>query len=395
MIIPELKNIIIKDLHTSCRSKKYLIFYADKNFEVSETIVCLIGSLKRSMTFGDALEDFCMRQNKRFSPEEFNLLIDQFIKPIIDSKQQKRKKTFIFQKELLGSIRLSPITVRLKVLFKPILFFSLFSIALLAQVVFFLYKTSVASNHSIEICEGLFVAFLFFVSTIFHEIGHASACRYFNIGHGAIGMGIYALFPVFYADVSEAWKLKRGERVIVDVGGIYFQLLFLLPFIGYSIVCQSITINYFIIGVDMSILLNLNPFFKFDGYWICSDLLGVPNLRARVNETTYYLYKRCVGQSISTKPYLLEINHTERVVMILYYLATNAFFVYFFLYRIPLFLISSVTFFPKAFNGLINGIAGRDDFSMQLLFSLAFQLFFIYLILRQLFVLLKRLKHRL
>lgn len=47
-------------------------------------------------------------------------------------------------------------------------------------------------------------------SSLFHELGHASACKYYGIKHGGIGFGLYLNIPVLYTDVTEVWQLKRS-----------------------------------------------------------------------------------------------------------------------------------------------------------------------------------------
>ena len=58
------------------------------------------------------------------------------------------------------------------------------------------------------------------VSSLFHELGHASACKHFGIRHGGIGFGLYLNFPVLYTDVTEVWRLRRADRCIVNLGGV-------------------------------------------------------------------------------------------------------------------------------------------------------------------------------
>ena len=77
---------------------------------------------------------------------------------------------------------------------------------------------------------GLFTFIL--GSSFFHELGHASACKYFGIQHGGIGFGLYLNFPVLYTDVTEVWKLKRGQRCVVNLAGVYFQSYWLILLLG-------------------------------------------------------------------------------------------------------------------------------------------------------------------
>lgn len=124
--------------------------------------------------------------------------------------------------------------------------------------------------------SGAYLLFLF--STFAHELGHAAACRYFQIVPGPIGFTFYLIYPAFYSDVSAAWRLKRGQRVCVDIGGAYFQSLIALGFAIIYWVTGVQAFGYALFLIAFSLLFSLNPVFKFDGYWIVSDALGVTNL---------------------------------------------------------------------------------------------------------------------
>ena len=64
---------------------------------------------------------------------------------------------------------------------------------------------------------------LMVTSAAFHELGHAAACRYGGAEPGAIGVGVYLVFPVFYTDVTDSYRLGRAGRVRTDLGGLYFN----------------------------------------------------------------------------------------------------------------------------------------------------------------------------
>lgn len=129
------------------------------------------------------------------------------------------------------------------------------------------------------------IAYLIYVATlIFHELGHASATAYFGESPGPIGFTLYMIFPALYSNVTPSWKLKRWQRVVVDIGGEYFQMLALAPILWVDMLVKWPPAHIAAIMVMATSIFNLNPFFKFDGYWILSDALGVHNLmdRARV-----------------------------------------------------------------------------------------------------------------
>jgi hypothetical protein len=122
-------------------------------------------------------------------------------------------------------------------------------------------------------------------SSLFHEIGHCAAASAFGARVGRIGFGIYWVSPAFFSDVSSAWTLSRWQRVVVDCGGIYFQTLACAV---YAILAASVGSHNVQTALQTSIMVNvlsifcsLDPLMKYDGYWILSDALDIPNLRRR------------------------------------------------------------------------------------------------------------------
>ncbi len=168
-------------------------------------------------------------------------------------------------------------------LFYPALILSLFSIALIGVVHYDVTSEGIMAGK-----KDLNVPFMVFVSaiTIFmHEFGHIAACDYYKVDHGDVGFGFYLLSPVMYADVSNIWKLKRKERIVVNLGGLYIQILiaflFGILFLVFGKV-EFLALMY-MLGI-ISVCFNLNPLFRTDGYWILSDFTGVYNLRERSNQ---------------------------------------------------------------------------------------------------------------
>ena len=66
------------------------------------------------------------------------------------------------------------------------------------------------------------------LSTLFHECGHAAACRYGGARPGVIGMGFYVMWPAFFTNVTDTYRLGRAGRVRTDLGGVYFNAIFVL-----------------------------------------------------------------------------------------------------------------------------------------------------------------------
>ncbi|HEU4491117.1 MAG TPA: AAA family ATPase [Jiangellales bacterium] len=119
-------------------------------------------------------------------------------------------------------------------------------------------------------------------STLVHEIGHAAACRFGGGRPGALGMGVYIVFPAFYTDVTDAYRLDRRSRLRTDLGGIYFNAVTALGLLlayhatGFA---PLVTLAFL---VHLEAIQQLLPVIRLDGYYVLGDLVGVPDLFGRV-----------------------------------------------------------------------------------------------------------------
>ena len=131
------------------------------------------------------------------------------------------------------------------------------------------------------------IAVVLFVVKAFHELGHAYTAVKYGCRVPAIGFAFMMLTPLLYTDVTDAWRLTdRKKRLAIDIAGVAVELglaciatvlwVFLpdgaLRHIAFLMATTSWT---------MSLAINLNPFMRFDGYYIFSDLLRVENLQTR------------------------------------------------------------------------------------------------------------------
>ena len=126
---------------------------------------------------------------------------------------------------------------------------------------------------------------LLILSAAFHELGHASACRYGGARPGVMGAGIYLAWPVFYTEVSDAYRLNRRGRLRVDLGGLYFNAIFALVTAGVSALTGTDAILLVIAIMLAQMVRQLAPFIRADGYHIVADLTGVPDLFAHIKPT--------------------------------------------------------------------------------------------------------------
>ncbi|HVM66763.1 MAG TPA: hypothetical protein VMU14_17980 [Acidimicrobiales bacterium] len=120
------------------------------------------------------------------------------------------------------------------------------------------------------------------VSAVWHEIGHATACRKSGGRPGAIGAGLYLVMPALYTDVTDSYRLDRAGRVRTDLGGVYHNVLGVLACgAGYAATRFEPLLVIALLG-QLEILQQFVPFVRLDGYWVISDLIGVPDLFGRI-----------------------------------------------------------------------------------------------------------------
>jgi len=126
----------------------------------------------------------------------------------------------------------------------------------------------------------------------FHETGHATAARYGGATPGAMGAGVYLVWPVFYTDVTDSYRLSRRGRLRTDLGGVWFNVLFTLGIAGAYLATGLRPLLVYLVLAQLETLRQFLPFVRLDGYYVISDLAGVPNLFAYVRPVMVSLLAR-------------------------------------------------------------------------------------------------------
>jgi len=139
--------------------------------------------------------------------------------------------------------------------------------------------------YRIETLPLFFVILL--VTATAHEFGHGVTCKHFGGEVHEVGFLLMYFQPGFYCNVSDAWLFpERAKRLWVGFAGLYFELsVWALATVAWRLTETDTWINYVALTVmavsGVKSLFELNPFLKLDGYYLLSDYLGIPNLRAR------------------------------------------------------------------------------------------------------------------
>jgi putative peptide zinc metalloprotease protein len=131
----------------------------------------------------------------------------------------------------------------------------------------------------------LLVFVLAVVSAAFHELGHAAACRYGGATPGGMGMGLYLVWPAFYTDVTDAYRLPRRARLRVDLGGLYFNALIADVTMAVWLAWRVDALLLLVALQLLQMVKQLSPVIRADGYHILSDATGIPDLYAHMGPT--------------------------------------------------------------------------------------------------------------
>jgi putative peptide zinc metalloprotease protein len=165
----------------------------------------------------------------------------------------------------------------------PVIVAVIVSVAALDFWIFTTHGLSLAFRQLLnDPVDLLIIAGLTVISALFHECGHAAGCRYGGARPGRIGAGIYLVWPAFFTNVTDSYRLSRSGRLRTDLGGLYFNLIFMVVLAAIYAATSAEILLLVIAITHLEMLEQLLPFVRFDGYFILSDLVGVPDLFARV-----------------------------------------------------------------------------------------------------------------
>jgi putative peptide zinc metalloprotease protein len=167
-----------------------------------------------------------------------------------------------------------------------------------------------AAKNAIDPKNWLWLWAVFVLIKLIHELGHAFSCRRFGGECHELGIMFLVFIPTPYVDASAAWAFpNRWHRMFVGAGGMIVELFVasLLAMIWVNIGDKTslgavLCYNAMLIASVSTIVFNANPLLRYDGYYILSDFLEIPNLRQKSSEYALGLIKRHVFGVKATQP---------------------------------------------------------------------------------------------
>jgi putative peptide zinc metalloprotease protein len=189
-----------------------------------------------------------------------------------------------FRLKVSGPRFIDPVARALKVLFSPPILALMLIGIVVGHVWLFLAHGITGSILALVADPTLIMAVLpiVLVAALFHELGHAAALRYGGGRARSMGVGVYLVFPAFYTDVTESYKLDRRGRLRTDLGGPYFHLIFGVALLGVYALTGAEFLLVSVLLIDVEVIRQFLPFGRLDGYWVLADLTGVPDFFSQI-----------------------------------------------------------------------------------------------------------------
>lgn len=282
----------MKDYNLSTDGTNYIVTVAHKAYRINEPFYQVLCYTKAGWSLEYAINRVSTEKNI-----DAGVLTSKFNAFTNTIKNKSKGEGYIHFKRVIFKEHLTNIiSAQLAWLFSTPTLIVLFLACAMLNLFYFIdngntIKYQVQHNMFFDI-----VVFVFYMlSLIIHEFGHAAGTKAVGQSAKEIGFGFYLIFPVFYTDVTSVWNLRKRDRIIVNIGGVYFQLIVNSIAIIYVLIFpHSITsecMRSLIFSNFLVIIISMTPFFRNDGYWILSDYWNIPNLLKKSDECLVKVFR--------------------------------------------------------------------------------------------------------
>jgi putative peptide zinc metalloprotease protein len=146
---------------------------------------------------------------------------------------------------------------------------------------------------------------------VLHELGHGIACRHYGGECHQIGVILLVFSPTLYCDVSDSWMMpNKWHRIIIGAAGMYVEVIVSsLALFGWWFTLPGLVnhllLNVFFISAVTTVIFNLNPLMRYDGYYMLSDLLEIPNLSRKAQRLLQEVFGwYCLGIRPHPDPFM-------------------------------------------------------------------------------------------
>jgi putative peptide zinc metalloprotease protein len=277
------------------RQPSYLLRRADGQVvQVSELLYLVVAALRHGTTVEEVLDEVSQAYGRKLTAAGLRHLVERRLVPIglaesvTGSAVGLPRANPLLSLSMRGTLIPTRVVHRLAELLAPLFWPPVVVVVVVGLVTVdlaLLGKGGLGDALDQVLADPsltLMLYVLMAVAALFHETGHAAACRYGGAEPGTIGFGIYLVFPAFYTDVTDAYRLGRAGRVRTDLGGLYFNAVFVVAFGAVHLLTGHGLFLLAVLLLHLEMAQQLVPTIRFDGYYVLADVAGVPDLFARV-----------------------------------------------------------------------------------------------------------------
>jgi putative peptide zinc metalloprotease protein len=287
--------------------RRYCVVWGDRAFHVSQRLASLLEVMRSESSLQRITERLNAAGGTPLNEEQVRQVIEGQLMPSglvsVDpggaAAAPASQGYLFFARTLIGRERVLKLSAPLSALasLRVALPLAGLAVALLGWWLYSLALSGLSFSNALAsldltLAEAIGFYLLLALSLLCHELGHAAVSYRNGARPAEIGFGLYLIFPAFFCNVTEAWRLPRAQRLAINLGGVYFQLLATAAITPFAVLTHSDVLDLLIASNLMSMLITLNPFFRFDGYWVYSDLFRLPNLRDQARACTTALIGR-------------------------------------------------------------------------------------------------------
>ena len=317
------------------------------------------------------------------------LVANSILEGMAYDTRSKGKSYMWFHLPIIESDKLSGLFNLLKVLFNKYISFFVIFIILMCSI-FSIYNVAVMDT-MYKRTNSLLLIILMYLSLLLHEFGHISAAYSYGIKVGHLGIGLYLFNPVLYVDMTNIWRLEYKKRVVVDVGGIFFQLITIIPITIIAMVEHNFFLYMINVTIIVMTMVNLVPFIKLDGYWVLCDYLEIDNIASNAFGIVFNNIKKIFSKNVD----IYQDKPRNKIYIAFAFIYTISTFLVSLL-GLKLALTAILNFdvinagFIDIFKGIRNGNFGMAFSTLNEIFAYILPLIFLgYIIIKMLFNVIK------
>ena len=308
----------------------YSVLQIDENRHllINQATTELVHILSATTSLDAAHKVFNRSFDQTISMQSFRDLVDeklggyQIIREDAVPEKPSLKNTYLKLKILLLNARVARfLSIPLQPFFKPFVFW----LSLGVMTVFLLGMAIGFDSPSVNQVNYLTLMSLIYPTMLIHELGHIAACAKYKLKPGGIGFGFYFILPVMYAEITNIWMGTKEQRIIANLGGIFAEVLYAVILSIVYLYSHSTVCLFASLSISVFVLWEFNPFVRFDGYWLLSDLTNTPNLLLKSKQVVAKVMRRTFLQAWRKNNF--KINASRREILLFAYGFMNTLFI--------------------------------------------------------------------